>query len=76
MAEQWSPKPKAASSILASPANVFIQKGNSNMENIQFTLTYEQAMDICEHFGEDINTLEDWEICELLDRLIDETLFI
>lgn len=46
------------------------------MKDINFTLTYEQAMDICEHFGKNIDELEDWEICELLDRLIDETLFI
>ena len=46
------------------------------MENITFVLTPEQAEDICKHFGENINELEEYEICELLDRLIDETLFV
>ena len=45
------------------------------MENIKFNLTYEQAQSICEHYGQDISKMEDWEICELLDKLIDETLF-
>lgn len=44
------------------------------MENnwIDFKLTLEQATRICEYFGEDIDTLEDYEICELLDKYIDE----
>lgn len=45
------------------------------MENINFILTYEQAKDICEHYGKDISKLEEWEIEELLDRLIDDALF-
>ena len=45
------------------------------MGNINFILTYEQAKGICEYFGEDISKLEDWEINELLDRLIDETVY-
>ena len=45
------------------------------MENIDFTITPEQAQDICEYFGEDFNSMEGWQIAELLDRLIDETLF-
>lgn len=45
------------------------------MENINFILTYEQAKDICEHYGEDISQMEEWEICELVDRLIDDALF-
>lgn len=45
------------------------------MENINFILTYEQAKDICEHYGEDITELEEWEIGELVDRLIDDALF-
>ena len=53
-----------------------LNKGAINMENINFTLTPEQAEDICKHFGENINELEEYEICELLDRLIDETLFV
>jgi len=45
------------------------------MENINFILTYEQAKDICEHYEKNISNMEEWEICELVDRLIDETLF-
>lgn len=45
------------------------------MDNINFILTYEQAKDICAHYGVDIAQMEEWEICELLDRLIDEALF-
>jgi hypothetical protein len=49
--------------------------GESNMDNINFILTYEQAKDICEHYGEDITQMEEFEICELVDRLIDDALF-
>lgn len=45
------------------------------MNNINFVLTYEQAKDICEHYGEDITQMEEWEIGGLVDRLIDEALF-
>ena len=45
------------------------------MENINFMLTGEQAKDICKHYGKDIKEMEDWEVCELLDRLIDDALF-
>lgn len=45
------------------------------MKNINFILTYEQALDICKHYGEDIAQMEEFEVCELVDRLIDETLF-
>ena len=45
------------------------------MENINFILTREQAMDICKYYNVDYATMEDWEICELLDRLIDDTIF-
>lgn len=45
------------------------------MNGINFLLTYEQAKDICEHYGENIENMEEWEVCELLDRLIDDTLF-
>ena len=45
------------------------------MDNIKFNLTYEQAKDICEHYGKDISKMEEWEVCELLDQLIDEALF-
>lgn len=45
------------------------------MENINFVLTHEQAKDICEHYGKDISNMEEWEIGELVDRLIDDFLF-
>ena len=45
------------------------------MENINFIITPEQAEDICKYYGKDINEMEDYEIGELLDRLIDDTLF-
>ncbi len=45
------------------------------MEQINFIITREQAEDICKHYDKDINEMQDWEICELLDRLIDDTLF-
>ena len=45
------------------------------MKDINYMLTYEMAKDICEHYDVDISEAEDWEICELLDRLIDEVLF-
>lgn len=44
------------------------------MENIIFALTHEQAEDICKHYGKNIAELEEFEIGELLDRLIDETI--
>lgn len=44
-------------------------------ENRNFILTYEQAKDICTYYDEDIEMLEEWEVAELLDRLIDETLY-
>lgn len=40
-------------------------------ENMNFILTPEQAETICKYFGEDVNSLDDWEICELLDKVID-----
>jgi hypothetical protein len=44
------------------------------MENINYTLIHETAKDICEHYNVDIVNLEEWEICELVDRFIDEQL--
>lgn len=44
------------------------------MKDINFILTKETAEDICTHYGVDINDMDDWEVCELLDRLIDEAL--
>lgn len=41
-------------------------------KNITFLLTYEQATSICEKFGKNIDDLEEYEVCELLDKIIDE----
>ena len=41
-------------------------------ENINFIITDTQAEVLCKYYGEDINSLLDWEIAELLDKLIDE----
>ena len=40
-------------------------------ENIKFELTIEQAKTICKHFGKDYSKMQVWEICELLDKIID-----
>lgn len=45
------------------------------MENITFIITPEQAKDICKHYGANIEEMQDWEIGELLDRLIDDFLY-
>ena len=45
------------------------------MEQITFIITREQAEDICKYYGVNINEVEDWQIEELLDRLIDETIW-
>jgi hypothetical protein len=45
------------------------------MEQINFIITNEQAEDICKHYGKHTNELEDWQICELLDRLIDDAIY-
>lgn len=41
-------------------------------DTILYHLTKEQAEMICKHFDKDMNTLEKYEIAELLDRYIDE----
>lgn len=41
-------------------------------KNMEYYITDDQQRAICEHFGEDAEKLEDYEIVELLDRLIDE----
>ena len=38
---------------------------------LSFGITAEQAKQICDYFGKDINKLQGYEICELLDKLID-----
>lgn len=45
---------------------------DEEIENISFTLTREQAEKICNYFGEDYTELADYEICEYLDKIIDE----
>lgn len=44
------------------------------MENINYILINETAKDICKYYNLNIDSLEEWEICELLDRFIDEML--
>lgn len=43
------------------------------MKNInnKFIFTEEQQEVVCKHFGKEKGELEFWEICELLDRVID-----
>lgn len=36
-----------------------------------YVITQDQAEKICNHFNKDINSLENYEICELLDNIID-----
>lgn len=48
-------------------------KENTNLSgNIDFVITPDQAETICKHFGKSVDELEEWEVSELLDRLIDE----
>ena len=42
--------------------------------NILFHITLDQAEVIARHFEKDIENLEEYEICELLDKIIDEEL--
>lgn len=41
-------------------------------ENINFVFTKDQQQLVAEYYGKDINELQEFEICELLDQLIDE----
>ena len=45
--------------------NKEVAKGN-------FIFTEDQQEAVCRHFGHERNELDDWQIAELLDRLIDE----
>jgi hypothetical protein len=45
------------------------------MENIVIILTPEQVKDICNHYGENVEEMMEWEIGELVDRLIDDFLY-
>lgn len=42
--------------------------------NIIYHITLDQATAVAKHFGKDVNNLEEYEICELLDKIIDEEL--
>lgn len=42
-----------------------------NMDNKFIIFTEEQQEVVCKHFGKKREELEFWEICELLDRVID-----
>ncbi len=37
-----------------------------------YIITEEQKSIICRYFGKDSNDMEDWEISELLDKVIDD----
>lgn len=39
---------------------------------IQFTISEDQKETICNHFGKDPSEMEDYEVCELLDQIIDD----
>lgn len=41
------------------------------MKNIPFEITPDQKITLCEYYGYDPEFLSDWEVSELLDRLID-----
>lgn len=42
------------------------------MDN-NFTFTEDQQEAVCRHYGHERNELDYYQVCELLDRLIDET---
>lgn len=42
------------------------------VENIEFKITPDQARKIANHFGVEYEDVNDYEICEYLDKLIDE----
>lgn len=41
------------------------------MNTILYNITEEQAERIAKHFNKDLKNLEEYEVCMLLDRLID-----
>lgn len=45
-------------------------ENNESMYNFVFTDDQQEA--VCRHYGKDRSQLQDYEICELLDRLIDD----
>jgi hypothetical protein len=46
-------------------------ENKTNNNEINFIITSEQVEVICRHFGKERKDLEDYEVCELLDKLID-----
>lgn len=40
--------------------------------NILFHITEEQAELLCKYFNKDLKDLEEYEVCELLDKYIDK----
>lgn len=40
-------------------------------DTILFHISMDQAKLLCDHYNVDINKVEEYEICELLDKLID-----
>ena len=42
-----------------------------NENTILYRIDINRAELLCKHFGKDINNTEEYEICELLDKLID-----
>ena len=40
---------------------------------INFIFTEDQQEAVCRHYGYERNELDEYQVCELLDRLIDET---
>ena len=45
------------------------------MERIEFIITQDQAEILCEHFNMDINSVEQYQVCEMLDKVIDNLVF-
>ena len=45
------------------------------MRGIEFVILQEQAEVLCEHFNMDIDSVEQYQICEMLDRVIDNLVF-
>ena len=45
------------------------------MGNIEFIISEDQANDICRFYGKEREDIEDYEVAELLDRLIDERIY-
>lgn len=42
------------------------------MESYSVIITREQVEELCKKFGVDINEIENWEVCELVNEAIDK----